>query len=104
MMIRDQFLTVCHEDLAMFLRERLPELDSIERMAHVAEQYMDAHCCTITGKSRRRDGQSYQKSSGFKPKNQNSSAQNFKDSREGGATSFKKPVVCFFVSENWSHG
>jgi len=79
----------------MFLRERLPELDSIERMAHVAEQYMDAHCCTITGKSRRRDGQSYQKSSGFKPKNQNSSAQNFKDSREGGATSFKKPVVCF---------
>ena len=47
MMLRDQFMSICHEDLAMFLKEIMPELTNVEKMAHVAEKYIEAHHCTI---------------------------------------------------------
>ena len=54
MMLRDQFISICHEDWAMFLGERMPELTNIEKMAHVAEQYTEAHSCTLTRKYKKK--------------------------------------------------
>jgi len=99
MMIRDQFLSVCHEDLATFLKERMSELDSVEKMAQVAEKYLDAHCCTITGKSTKRGGQNSQKPGGFRPKFATSGAnvQPTKEGREGisGNSGRQRQVECF---------
>ena len=36
--------------MAPFLKERLRVPESVEEMVRVAEQYMEAHCGTITGK------------------------------------------------------
>ena len=47
LILRDQFLGACHEELAVFLRERMPDIDSVGRLAQVTEQYVDAHGCAI---------------------------------------------------------
>ena len=46
LMLKEQFLSVCHEELRMFLGERGPEVETIEKLARVAEQYVDAHGST----------------------------------------------------------
>ncbi|XP_062610800.1 uncharacterized protein LOC134272595, partial [Saccostrea cucullata] len=40
LMLRDQFLHVCSQDLRLFLKERIP--DSLTNMANLADQYKDA--------------------------------------------------------------
>lgn len=40
LMLRDQFLHICSQDLKLFLKERLP--DTLEKMAELADQYKDA--------------------------------------------------------------
>ncbi|XP_062603479.1 uncharacterized protein LOC134265246 [Saccostrea cucullata] len=40
LMLRDQFLHVCTQDLRLFLKERIP--DSLTNMANLADQYKDA--------------------------------------------------------------
>ena len=41
LMLREQYINVCHKDLAMFLKERGPV--DIPELARLAEQYLDAH-------------------------------------------------------------
>ena len=41
MMVKEQFLTNCAKDLAMYLREK-PNI-SIEELSQMAERYMEAH-------------------------------------------------------------
>ena len=41
LMLREQYINVCHKDLAMFLKERGPV--GIPELARLAEQYLDAH-------------------------------------------------------------
>ena len=55
MMLKEQFLSVCQEELRMFLRERGPEIETIENLARVAEQYVDAHGCTVGSGVRRKE-------------------------------------------------
>ena len=47
LLIREQFLEVCHPDLAVFLRERNPS--TFDEMSNIAQQYVDAHGSTLTG-------------------------------------------------------
>ena len=44
-----QFLNTCAAEIALFLKERV--LESVEEMVRAAEQYMEVHCGTITGKT-----------------------------------------------------
>lgn len=88
LMLRDQFLSMCHEELATFLKERMPELETIEKMAHVAEQYVDAHSCTVTNKHKRDNGSGHTKSNGSKPRSSNGSKPH-----EGKGS--KKDIECF---------
>ena len=41
LVVREQYLESCSPQLAVFLRERKP--DDLEELAHIAEQYLDAH-------------------------------------------------------------
>ncbi|XP_052692422.1 uncharacterized protein LOC128170699 isoform X2 [Crassostrea angulata] len=53
LMLRDQFLHVCSQDLKLFLKERLPE--NLTRMANLADQYKDArdlNALQATGKGK----------------------------------------------------
>ena len=49
-MLREQFLLMCHDDLATFLKERMPELGSVENFAYTAEQSVDPHRCSLVSK------------------------------------------------------
>ena len=72
MMLKEQFLEVCHEELATFLKERMPELDGVEKLAHTADQYVDAHGCTLASKQKRKEAGGASRASGFKPRHQGS--------------------------------
>ena len=54
LILREQFLSSCHEELATYLRERMPEVRTREGLAKLAEQYVDAHECTIGSRVKRR--------------------------------------------------
>ena len=54
LILREQFLGACHEELAVYLQERMPDIDSVGRLAQVAEQYVDAHGCAIDSRVKRR--------------------------------------------------
>ena len=66
-MLKEQFLSICHEDLATFLRERMPE-HRVHRENGVkcGTVYVDAHACTLGSKTRKKDLQC--KPSVIKPK------------------------------------
>ena len=46
LMIREQFIGTCSENMRLFLRERVPKL--VAEMTKLAEQYMEAHVGSIT--------------------------------------------------------
>ncbi|MCG8078922.1 MAG: hypothetical protein JAY75_22120, partial [Candidatus Thiodiazotropha taylori] len=46
LLIREQFIGTCSENMRLFLRERVPQ--SVEDMTKLAEQYMEAHGGSIT--------------------------------------------------------
>lgn len=53
LMLRDQFIFVCSQDLKLFLKERIPK--SLSTMAELADQYKDARnisAVQVTGKSK----------------------------------------------------
>ena len=52
--LREQFLNVCHEELTTFLRKKMPEIGSIEKVAHMPEQYVDVHGCTLSIKANKK--------------------------------------------------
>ena len=99
LMIKEQFMSVCHEDLAMFLKERGPEMETVEKMARIAEQYIDAHGCAIGGGARKRDRGHQVKSQGpslsQRPKLEGLSSSSLKGSKD----SERKPVVCFLCNK-----
>ena len=47
LLIREQFIGTCSENMRLFLRERVPK--SVEEMTKLAEQYMEAHGGSIIG-------------------------------------------------------
>ena len=49
LLIREQFLSRCAPEMALFLNERVPE--SVHEMLRLAEQYMDAHSGAVHGSS-----------------------------------------------------
>ena len=94
LMLKEQFLSVCHEDLATFLRERMSELKSIEKMARSAEQYLDARGCTLGSKTRKKDFQC--KPSVIKPKSGNDAdTPKAQGGSLGGGNASKRLVECF---------
>jgi hypothetical protein len=46
LLIREQFIQSCSQDLALFIKERMPR--SVEDVTMLAEQYIEAHGGTIT--------------------------------------------------------
>lgn len=46
LLIREQFIGTCSENMRLFLRERVPK--SVQEMTKLAEQYMEAHGGSIT--------------------------------------------------------
>ena len=94
LMLKEQFLSVCHEDLATFLRERMPELKSIEKMARSAERYVDARGCTLSSKTRKKDLK--RKPNVIKPKLGNDAdSPKAQGGSLGGGNGSKRPVECF---------
>ncbi len=51
LMIREQYISICSVDLAIFLRERVPE--NLTEMTKLAEQYMEAHRMEYEADSKR---------------------------------------------------
>lgn len=105
LMVRDQFLSICHVELATFLKERLPELETLEKMAHMAEQYVDAHGCSVSSKHPVKGVNRGAKQDGERAKPPNAQNNGSKsNSRNGG----KKSPECFvchkvghIASVNW---
>ncbi len=95
-MLKEQFLTACHEELKMFLRERGPEIDSLEKMARVAEQYVDAHSCSVSSKTKHRDSNSQVKFSGQEWSNPRGQGV---QRNPGANTEDRKPIVCFLCNK-----
>ena len=48
LMLRDQFIQTCSQDLALFLKERTPK--SLDETRRLAEQYIEAHGGSISGR------------------------------------------------------
>ena len=49
LLIHEKFLNTCVAEMALFMKDIVPE--SVEEMVRLAEQYMEAHGGTITGKT-----------------------------------------------------
>ena len=46
---------------------RMPELESIQKVVHVAERYVDGRGCTLGNNARKRDSYPMGTSNGYKP-------------------------------------
>ena len=50
MFIREQFIVSCPEDLSIYLRESLDDLEGLDDLAKAAEQFLVAHDKKLSGK------------------------------------------------------
>ena len=92
MILGEQFLSMCSEDLACYLKERKSDFKSSVEMAHAAERYLDAHSRSMCAKQRQED------TSGISDKSNMFNSQN---SYKSGQTEHvnKGPLKCFLCNK-----
>lgn len=92
MILGEQFLSMCSEDLACYLKERKSDFKSSVEMAHAAERYLDAHSRSMCAKQRQED------TSGISDKPNMFNSQN---SYKSGQTEHvnRGPLKCFLCNK-----